>query len=133
MAVWSDRHIGVRMPKMSGQSPNNEVRYVSERLEPPLPAEFRALYRPIGAVYNPPPGSLEQFLVERYCLYTTRAGQVLRADIHHLPWPLQPAEAEIEVNSMAPSDGLVLPHDQPVLHFAKRLEVLVWWPERVNV
>jgi hypothetical protein len=132
MGVWSDRYVGVHSPQVEPKS-NDEVSYVSERLEPPLPAEFRAHYRPVGPVYNPAPGSMEEFLVERYCLYTTRKQQVLRAVIHHLPWPLQPAEAEIELNTMAPSGGLVLPHDQPLLHFAKRLDVLVWWPEKVNV
>jgi hypothetical protein len=34
---------------------------------------------------------------------------------------------------MAPSDGLVLPHDHPLLHFAKQLDVLAWWPETVNI
>jgi uncharacterized protein YqjF (DUF2071 family) len=132
MGVWSDRQIGVHSPQLEPKR-NDEVSYVSERLEPPLPAEFRAHYRPKGPAYNAQPGSIEQFLVERYCLYTTRQQHILRADIHHLPWPLQPAEAEIEVNSMAPSDGLVLPHDQPLRHFAKRLDVLAWWPERVIV
>jgi len=130
MAVWSDRHVGVRMPNPPG--PSNEVRYVCERLEPPLPAQFRAHYRPTGSVYNAPPGSIEHFLAERYCLYTAPGGEIQRTHIHHLPWPLQPAAAEIEVNTMAPSDGLVLPHDTPLLHFAKRLDVLVWWPEKVT-
>src|SRR3954468_20098565 len=57
MAVWSGPYIGVRMPKMSQGSANNEVRYVSERLEPPLPAEFRGHYRPTGAVAIPQLGS----------------------------------------------------------------------------
>jgi hypothetical protein len=114
-------------------APSNDVRYVSERLEPPLPAEFRAHYRPIGPVYNAQPGSFEHFIAERYCLYTAPAGGIERTHIHHLPWPLQPASAEIEVNSMASSDGLVLPHEKPRLHFAKQLDVLVWWPEKVLV
>jgi len=129
MAVWSDRHVGVRMPEPPASS--NEVRYVSERLEPPLPAEFRAHYRPTGPVQHAQPGSIEHFFVERYCLYTAPGGAIQRTHIHHLPWPLQPASAEIEVNTMAPSDGLVLPHATPLLHFAKRLDVLVWWPEKV--
>ena len=132
MGVWSDRHIGFHMPHFEA-SQRNEVSYVGERLEPPLPAAFRGHYRPTGDVYHPLPGSMEEFLVERYCLYTTRRHEILRADIHHLPWPLQPATAEIEINSMALSAGIVLPKTVPLLHFAKRLDVLVWWPERVRV
>ena len=51
------------------------------------------------------PGTLEHFLVERYCLYTAKDGVLYRAEIHHPPWPLQPAQAEIELNTMPP-DGL---------------------------
>jgi uncharacterized protein len=133
MAVWSDRHIGVRMPKMDQRFAHSEVRYVCERLEPPLPAEFRAHYRPAGTVYTAKSGTLEHFLVERYCLYCTRRSEIMRTDIHHLPWPLQPAEAEIEVNTMAAADGLLLPEQAPLLHFAKKLDVLAWWPEPVRI
>jgi uncharacterized protein YqjF (DUF2071 family) len=132
MAVWSDRHVGVHMPGPRRAASPNEVRYVAERTEPPLPAEFRATYRPTGEVFNGQPGSIDHFLTERYCLYTMRKDKILRVDIHHLPWPLQTANAEIELNTMAPSDGLVLPHVQPLLHFAKMLDVLVWWPEQVD-
>ena len=42
------------------------------------------------------PGTLDYFLTARYCLYAaTRRGQVLRQEIDHDPWPLQPAEAEV--------------------------------------
>lgn len=94
------------------------------------PAEFKGTYRPVGDVFQPLPGSLEAWLTERYCLYTVnRQGQVFRGEIHHAPWPLQPAEAEIEVNTMALPHGLRLP-DQgrrpALLHFAKRLETVEW-------
>jgi hypothetical protein len=55
----------------------------------------------------------------------------LRAYIHHLPWPLQDAEAEVEVNTMTQVAGIPLPAGKPLLHFSRKLEVLVWWPERV--
>ena len=47
------------------------------------------------------------------------------ADIHHRPWPLCEAEAEVEHDSMAaPFD--IATSDHPVLHFARRLEVVIW-------
>jgi uncharacterized protein YqjF (DUF2071 family) len=82
-------------------------------------------------VHHAEPSSIEQFLVERYCLYTWRKSRILRAVIHHRPWPLQPAEAAIELNTVAQADGLALPNVPPLLHFAKELDVLVWWPEDV--
>ena len=74
---------------------------------------------------------IEAFLTERYCLYTVDKGQVLRAYIHHLPWQLQDAEAEFDINTMAQASGIELPDTKPLLHFSRNLEVLVWWPEKI--
>jgi hypothetical protein len=46
--------------------------------------------------------------------------------IHHLPWPLQAAEAEIERNELPAAHGIVLPNRAPVLHFARELHVYIW-------
>ena len=56
---------------------------------------------------------------------------VFRAEIHHVPWPLQDAEAEIEVNTMAAAGGISLPDVRPLLHFSRKLDVLVWPLRRV--
>jgi uncharacterized protein YqjF (DUF2071 family) len=91
------------------------------------PAEFRARYRPVGAVFNAQPGTLEWFLTERYCLYTVDTSfHAQRLEIHHPPWPLQQAEAEIEANTMAEAAGLRLPAMAPVLHFAPRQDMVAW-------
>jgi uncharacterized protein YqjF (DUF2071 family) len=92
---------------------------------------FDARYRPSGDVFHAAPGSLEEFLAERYCLYTVDGrGRLYRAEIHHPPWPLQPAEAAIELNTMAPGD-LALPDEGPLLHFARVQDVVIWPLERV--
>jgi uncharacterized protein YqjF (DUF2071 family) len=91
------------------------------------PAELDVTYRPTRPVYASAPGSLDAFLTERYCLYTTSAhGQLLRGEIQHQRWPLQPAEAEVRRNTMAQAAGLTLPNISPLLHYAHHLEVLVW-------
>lgn len=91
------------------------------------PAELQARYRPVGPVYAAQPGTLEHWLTERYCLYmVTKAGAVFRGEIHHAPWPLQPAEAEFTANSMAAPPGLALPTASPLLHFVQRIETLEW-------
>jgi hypothetical protein len=71
-------------------------------------------------------GTLEHWLSERYCLYTTFGGSIYRAEIHHQPWPLQTAECEFFANSMAAAAGINLPVIQPLLHFAEQLDVLIW-------
>ena len=69
------------------------------------------------------PGTLEYFLTERYRPYTTtRAGLPRRLEIHHRPWPLQPADAQIAVNTMTAASGIALPVSAPLVHFAKRMD-----------
>lgn len=104
------------------------VRYVSTRTHQGEPeAEFQGRYRPLGPVYRSHPGTLEHWLTERYCLYSADArGQIWRGEIHHPPWPLQAAEAELEANRMTQPIGFELPLEVPLLHFAQRLDVVAW-------
>jgi uncharacterized protein YqjF (DUF2071 family) len=91
------------------------------------PAEFHARYRPAGEPRRTSAGSLEYFLTERYCLYALdRRGRLGRGEIDHIPWPLQPAEAELRVNRMVEPLGLATPAIEPVCHFARDLEVVAW-------
>jgi uncharacterized protein YqjF (DUF2071 family) len=104
------------------------VRYETSRVgaEAPAPAEFRAAYRPAGPVFNAQPGSLDHWLVERYCLYTLDdRHRVLRGEIHHPPWPLQAAEAEIATNTMGAEVGLAL-DEAPLVHYVARQDVVFW-------
>jgi uncharacterized protein YqjF (DUF2071 family) len=94
------------------------------------PFVWEGSYRPDGAVSPPARGSLEHFLTERYCLYAVDGDDVFRAEIHHAPWPLQPAQAEIELNTMAP--GEIELADEPLLHYSDRQDVVIWPLERVG-
>lgn len=107
-------------------SSDGTVRYKSRRLLASADAAFQATYRPVGNPSRSSPGTLENFLTERYCLFTTFRGRILVGDIHHRPWQLEPAEAEIRTNHLPQAHGLVLPACPPVLHFSKALEVYVW-------
>jgi len=100
------------------------------------PVEFKACYRGLGPtrrLAENRPGSLEYFLTERYCLFTSnRAGQPVRANVHHVPWPLEDAEADIERNDLASAIGVTLPNEKPVLHYSRRLAVYIWPAELVR-
>jgi uncharacterized protein len=91
---------------------------------------FTAEYAPAGETIRPEPGSLESFLTERYCMYAEHEGGLLRGEIHHLPWQLRPAEADIELNAMSP--GEVHLGKEPVLHYSAREDVLLWPLEGVD-
>ncbi len=111
---------------------NDTVHYRCRRAHMGKIAEFEAHYRPVSTVRYASRGTLEHFLTERYCLYAVEAGRVYRAEIHHVPWPLQEAEAEISRNTMAAASGIEVPDVPPLLHYARMLEVLVWPPERLR-
>jgi uncharacterized protein YqjF (DUF2071 family) len=109
--------------------PGGSIQYSSTRMltrqKPSFRANYRGLGRKAGAAASLP-GSLEYFLTERYCLFTTSGSRLLVGHIHHLPWPLEPAEAEIEVNDLPQAHGLTLPNQPPILHFSRELEVFIW-------
>ena len=126
-AVWAARTF-YRLPyfhaRMSAAVEGEWVAYHCRRNQGS--AKFRGRHRPVRPVQPRDKGSLENWLTERYCLYTMHAGCVYRAEIHHRQWPLQDAEAEIGTNTMASAAGISLPQSSPLLHFARKLEVLIW-------
>ncbi len=131
-AVWAARifyHLPYFHAQMSCELSLERVNYSSRRYA--SEAQLRTSYRPIGPAVLRRPGSLEQWLTERYCLYTVHAGRVFRAEIHHQPWRLQDAEAIFELNTTASASHIALLSTSPILHFAKKLEVLVWPLRRV--
>lgn len=119
-----------------GETPSAGVRFASQRTHfGAAPARFNASYRPIPGAgpVTAAAGTLEHFLTERYCLYSlARRGRVVRGHIHHAPWALEPAQCDLEVCEMTGGLGFDLPvWDRPLLHFARKLEVIAWLPERV--
>ena len=86
-------------------------------------AAFSGSYRGSGPLFRPEPGSLEEFLTERYCLYTEDGGRPYRAEIHHRPWELQQGEATVDLNTVSP---LPLPNEPPHVLFSPRQDAVVW-------
>jgi hypothetical protein len=118
------------------QRSEREFEFYSRRHSPGKAVVFKARYRGLGPtrkLAESRSGSFEYFLTERYSLFTrSRTGQPLRASVHHVPWPLEEAEAEIEQNDLASAVGIQLPDQDPVLHYSRRLAVYVWQLERVQ-
>lgn len=110
------------------------IHYSTRRTSPDSrPAELRGRYRGVDAARQPAPGSLEYFLTERYCLYSfDDSFHMYRVNIHHGPWQLQLAEAEIDVNTMADAADIRLPGVSPLAHYARRQDTVVWPLERVD-
>ena len=134
LAVWAARrffHLPYHRAEMSRERVGEDVRYSSRRRQGS--AKFSATYRPAGGRYESRRGTLEHWLTERYCLYAlSSAGKLLRNEVHHVPWPLQKATAEIEENSMLEAFRIRLPAEPPLLHFSPRVDVVVWDADEVS-
>jgi uncharacterized protein YqjF (DUF2071 family) len=128
--------LAVEAAKRLYKLPYHHARMSAERHEPFVQYEsaragaaFTARYRGEGDSFTAEEGTLEYFLAERYCLYTADGGRLYHAEIHHPPWQLQRAVADIAVNTMAP---LPLPDEEPHLLFSRRQDVVVWSLEEVK-
>jgi uncharacterized protein YqjF (DUF2071 family) len=132
VAVWAARrffHLPYHRAPIDFSVAGSRVQYMSRRASDP-DVRFESEYEPRSEPFVAAVGSLEHFLTGRYCLFAqTRAGRLLRTDVHHAPWPLQRAQATIRANTMAQPYGLARAGPPAQLHFARRLDVVVWAPE----
>jgi uncharacterized protein YqjF (DUF2071 family) len=122
-------HLPYFFARMTMKSDGGWTHYRTQRES--SAAELVARYRPIGESYIARPDTLDHFLVERYALYVVHGGRVIRGDIHHRPWRLQPAEAVVDRNTIPAAHGIALPAMQPLLHYSERQDTLIWAPTRV--
>lgn len=131
MAAWAARtfyHLPYFHARMRRRVVNGSISYSSQRGS----AVWRALYSPRAGVQHASPGTLDHFLTERYCLYSVWKGRTYRGEIHHLPWPLQRADAEIEANTIGAAAGIPLSGSPEAVSFARELKVLIWPIERLG-
>lgn len=126
-------HLPYFCAQMSCEIRNERIHYKSVRTHRgAISGTLETIYRPVGEAFESQRGTLEHFLTERYCLYTTdRRDRLIRGEIHHNPWRLQLAEADITSNTMTEAAGFPHPSSQPLLHFARRQDVAVWRPSVV--
>jgi uncharacterized protein YqjF (DUF2071 family) len=127
-------HLAYLDARIETRREGDAVRYTSTRTHLGAGvAELAVRYWPTGPPVQSRPGTLEHFLTERYCLYAaSRRGRLMRLQIDHAPWPLQPAVAELERCTMTRPLGIDLGPEPPIAHFAKRLDVVSWLPHRVR-
>lgn len=131
LAVWAARrffHLPYHYAEMSLTPQGDELHYSSRRAG----AELVGSYAPTSEPYSAARGTLEHWLTERYCLYAKAPdGSLWRNDVQHHPWPLQRARANFDRNTMFAVHGLTVEGPPALLHFARRLDVVVWNGERL--
>lgn len=132
LAVWAARrffHLPYYVADMSLTEDESGIRYRSARPG----AEVEVTYRATSDPYLVKKGSLEHWLTERYCLYAEAPdGTIWRTAVHHHPWPLQAAAATIKRNTLLQTHGISVREPPALLHFSRRLRVVVWNAERAE-
>jgi uncharacterized protein YqjF (DUF2071 family) len=132
LVVWAARSFwGLPYQRASVQTQvqGRSYAYRSLRRSPAVAFEARA---EVGdALPAPAPDSLEFFLCERYQFYAQRRGRLIRARVHHPPYPLHAVhEAQVDASLLTaaglPGDGPRTPH-----LFSPGVDVEVFRIERV--
>jgi uncharacterized protein len=126
-------HLPYFRARMACRDVDGWIQYQSERTHSGArDAALEARYRAAAESFEPQRGTRAHFLTERYCLYSVASrGRIYRGEIHHPPWALQTAEAQITRNTMAEAAGLTIPDDLPLLHFARLQDMVAWAPQRI--
>lgn len=105
--------------------------YWSKRLWPaPFEATCRVRYQPTGPQQACEPNSLEEFLVERYVLYSKRGNQLFRGRVFHEPYKVGTAQVGSLRESCLQAAGFERPAQQPHVLFSPGVDVEIWGIEK---
>lgn len=117
--------------RMRLQVRGGEFRFWSRRLWPRSPTAIcSAHYRVCGAGTPAQNGSLEQFLVERYALYSSKNGQLFRGRVHHAPYQIQPVELHNLRENCVAAAGFKRSPEVPHAIYSRGVDVEVWKLEK---
>ncbi|MEH7125174.1 DUF2071 domain-containing protein [Bacillus sp. JJ1532] len=91
-------------------------------------------YKPLEEVYLPKEGTLDHFLTERYCFFSSNNGiHTYCLEIHHQPWQLQKTEIEIYKNTLFTPFNIDVNKVTPISHFSKGTDSLIWNIKKIGV
>jgi uncharacterized protein YqjF (DUF2071 family) len=127
-------HLPYFKARMSLERRDRTIHFACRRVhQRAATAEFEAVWAVGEKLPRCEPGSLEFFLIERYCLYSARGGRLYRVRILHEPWPLHAARLLSFRSTMIEAQGLPSPGGGPLLHQqGQPLKVRVWPKTRVR-
>lgn len=102
------------------------VRFENRRRHPGArPVQFAATYEPAGEQLGADPDSRAAFLTERYRFYTEAPDGTLRyTDVEHDRWPLYPAAATIQTNTLFRANGFADPAGEPVCYYSPGIDIV---------
>lgn len=116
-----------RLARMEYGKYGGEMRFKSRRIQQGFFPETLALSYQVSS--EPIQSNIfEQWLTERYCLWTKPGRTLLRLDIRHQPWKLQYVTGEIRRNSMAAFLPENLHLEKPLAHYSRMKKVRFYPP-----
>lgn len=122
-------HLPYHLAEMASRTNDGRIQYRSRRLGSGPTARFSATYQPDGPDVRPDPGSPEAFFTRRYALYTRdEHGRTLRCDVHHNPWRLRDATAEVHTNTMLEPLDVEPVSEEVRVHYAEEIRGVAWRP-----
>ncbi len=135
LATWGARQfffLPYYHARMSLGEQGRAIEYASARLGgEPERADFKARWTFGEPLPQSAPDSLDFFLTERYCLYSTFREQLYRCRVFHDPWPLRAAEVSAHDSTVLEAVGLPAPAGEPLLHYAEAIKVDIFPLKRV--
>ena len=113
----------------ASDAPLPSIEFVSRRDDPAgaKPAACRVRYRPAdGVVSAAAPGTLDDFLLERYVLYSAgKDHQLYRARVRHQPYPIQRAELLELEETLVWAAGIRRSENAPLRHYAREVSATI--------
>lgn len=127
-------HLPYYSSHVSYQKDNQTFQFRSRRKgRPNSSISFNGKYFPLPEIYFPREGTLDNWLIERYCLYSRdQRGNLYCGEIHHHPWPLQQAKSEIHMNTLLSPFNIDPNEVEPISHYSKGVDSLIWNIKKVR-
>jgi uncharacterized protein YqjF (DUF2071 family) len=124
-------HLPYYFAKMSLQKQGNEYIFSSHRQEKSSEeAKLCVHYQPSSGFWVAKQGTLDHWLIERYCFYSCKGLNLYRAEIHHQPWQLQQVKVKTIQQQLLPkfwiSDSYTL------AHYSDQQKVWFWPLKKVD-
>jgi uncharacterized protein len=114
--------------RMSYNRQESSVRFNAHRpIADGMDRRFAANFTPLGQESRAKPGSLDHWLVERYCLFVEGPrSRLLRTVVEHPPWEVQSVQAQVTANTMGDPFGMNLTTAPTIAHFSKGVRAFIW-------
>jgi uncharacterized protein YqjF (DUF2071 family) len=69
---------------------------------------------------------LAHFLIERYVLFAWSGTGLLSGQVHHRPYPIRPATAQLQSESLLAAADILRPESAPLVHYSDGVDVEVF-------